>query len=130
MLPAPARIAATPSPRSRECWKPAVPPPPVAGAAVENGLGVGEGLGVGLAVGVGPADGVGVGLPLAVGVGTPVVPLGAFVGVGDPVAPGEIDGGDAVDPPPEHAETAVEANIAKAAHPTTVSLTRRPVRFP
>ena len=97
---------------------------------MENGLGVGEGLGVGPAVGVGLADGVGVGPTLAVGVGTPVVPLGAFVGVCGPVAPGEIDGGDAVDPPPEHAEAAVEANIANAAHPTTVNLARRPVRFP
>jgi len=119
-----------PSPKSRECWNPAAPPPPVAGAAVENGLGVGEGLGVGLAVGVGLDDGVGVGRTLAVGVGTPVVPLGAFVGVADPVAPGEIAGGDAVDGELEQAETAVEANMAKVAQPAMVNLARRPVRFP
>lgn len=49
MLPAPARIAAPPTPRSRVSWNPAVPPPPVAGAAVGKGLadrlGVGEGEG-------------------------------------------------------------------------------------
>ena len=97
---------------------------------MENGLGVGEGLGVGLAVGVGLDDGVGVGRTLAVGVGTPVVPLGAFVGVADPVAPGEIAGGDAVDGELEQAETAVEANMAKVAQPAMVNLARRPVRFP
>jgi hypothetical protein len=123
-----------PSPRSRECWKPAVPPPPVAGAAVENGLGVGEGLGVGPADGVavcvivGLADGAGVGPTLALGV-TLVVPLGALVGVADPVAPGEIAGGDAAGGDPEQPETAVAADMAKAAQPTTVSLARRPVRI-
>ena len=115
-----------PSPKSRACWNPAVPPPPVAGAAVENGLGVGEGLGVGLAdgVAVGVIVGVGVGLELALG----VVPLGVLAGVADPVAPGEIDGGDAAGGDPEQAETAVEANIAKAAQPTMVNLAGRPVR--
>jgi hypothetical protein len=121
MLTAPATIAARPSPNSRECWKPAVPPPPVAGAVVENGLGVGEGLGAGLAVGVivGLADGV--------GVGTLAVLLGALVGAPDPVAPGEMDGGDAAGGDPEQAETAAEANMAKAAQPKTANLALRPV---
>src|ERR1039457_2671978 len=44
MLPAPARIAAPPRPKSRASRNPAVPPPPVAGAAV--GTGLADGLGV------------------------------------------------------------------------------------
>jgi hypothetical protein len=95
-----------PNPRSRECWNPAVPPPPVAGAAVGNGLGVAEGLGVGL------GDGVAVGLALGLG----VVPLGRVVGVGEPVAepvaPGEMVGGDAPGED-EQAETVAEASMAK-----------------
>lgn len=108
-----------PSPKSRECWNPAVPPPPVAGAAVGIGLAVGEGLGVGLIVGLG--DGLAVGLGLAVG-----VTLGVTVGVGELVAPGEIAGGVAAGVDPEQAETAAEASIAKAAQ-QTVNLARRPV---
>jgi len=38
MLPAPARMAAAPRPSSGPSWNPAVPPPPVAGAAVTAGL--------------------------------------------------------------------------------------------
>ena len=115
-----------PSPKSRECWNPAVPPPPVAGAAVGTGLGVAEGLGVGLAdevadgvavgVIVGLADGVAVGRTLALG-----------VGVAEPVAPGEIGGGVAEGEDPEQAEMAAEASIAKATQPTTVNLALRPV---
>ena len=99
-----------PSPKSRGCWNPAVPPPPVAGAAVANGLGV-EGLGVGLAGGVGVgvivgrADGVTVGLTV----------------------PGENGGGVAEDPDPEQAETAAEANMVKAAQPPTAKLALWPV---
>jgi hypothetical protein len=52
MLPAPARIASTPRQNSRTCWNPAVPPPPVPGAALGNeradGLGDGDGLGLGV----------------------------------------------------------------------------------
>src|ERR1700685_447488 len=118
MLPAPARIAATPSPKSRGCWNPAVPPPPVAGAAVANGLGVEE-------FGVGLADGVGVGLADGVGVGVIVV-LADGVAVGLTV-PGENGGGVAEDPDPEQAETAAEANMIKAAQPTTAKLALRPL---
>lgn len=54
MLPAPARIASTPRQNSRTSWKPAVPPPPVPGAALGNeladGLGDGDGDGLGLGV--------------------------------------------------------------------------------
>ena len=98
-----------------------MPPPPVAGAAVENGLGVGEGLGVGL------AEAVRVGRTLAVGVGTLALPLDTLVGVGDAVPPGEMDGGDAAGVDPEQAETAAEANTAKATQPKTVNHARRPV---
>jgi hypothetical protein len=45
MLPAPARIAAPPSPKSMTSWTPAVPPPPVPGAAV--GYRLADRLGVG-----------------------------------------------------------------------------------
>jgi hypothetical protein len=123
MLPAPARIAAIPIPKSRECWNPAVPPPPVAGAAVTNGLGVAEGLGVGL------ADGVGVGVPVGLtdelGVGVPVE-LADEVTVGLAV-PGENGGGDAEDAAPEQPETVAEAKMVKAAQPATAKLALRPV---
>jgi hypothetical protein len=109
-----------PSPRSRECWNPAVPPPPVAGAAVGNGLAVAEGLGDGVAEGLG--DGVAVGLTVGLG----VVPLGRVVGVGEPDAPGEMVGGDAPGED-EQAETVAEPSMATAAQPATVSLARWPV---
>jgi len=54
MPPAPAKIASTPRQNSRTCWNPAVPPPPVPGAAAGNelsdGLGDGDGDGLGLGV--------------------------------------------------------------------------------
>jgi hypothetical protein len=107
-----------PSPKSRECWNPAVPPPPVAGAAVGNGLGVAEGLADGVAVGVivGLADGVGVGV---------IVGLADGVTVGLTV-PGE-NGGGVEGPEPEQPETAAEANMVKAAQPTTARLAPWPV---
>src|SRR5262249_47967335 len=87
--PAPARMASTPRQNSRTCWNPAVPPPPVPGAAAGNepadglgdldGLGDGDGLGLGVeALGVGVL-GVGV---LGVGVlGVGVLGVGVL-GVG------------------------------------------------
>jgi hypothetical protein len=90
----------------------------VAGAAVANGLGVEE-------FGVGLADGVGVGLADGVGVGVIVV-LADGVAVGLTV-PGENGGGVAEDPDPEQAETAAEANMIKAAQPTTAKLALRPL---
>jgi hypothetical protein len=122
MLPAPARIAATPSPNSRECWNPAVPPPPVAGATVGTGLGVGLGDGVTVGLVVGLGDAVGLGDEVTDGV---VVGLTLDVGVGEPLAPGEIVGGDA-EGDPEQPESAAEAIRAKVA-PPTVSFARRPV---
>ena len=38
MLPAPARIAPPPTPKSKTSWTPAVPPPPVEGGVVGNAL--------------------------------------------------------------------------------------------
>jgi hypothetical protein len=73
MLPAPARIATPPSPRSTVSWNPAVPPPPVGGAPFGIGLVVGgdgdefpsrvveglaDGLGDGLCERVAPGLGV------------------------------------------------------------------------
>src|SRR5437868_7149136 len=54
MLPAPAAMAATPATRSRVPWNPAVPPPPVTGAAVGTGVAVEVAVtvAVGLAVAV------------------------------------------------------------------------------
>ena len=89
MPPAPSRIASRPRQNSRTCWNPAVPPPPVTGAAVGNevadllgdgdGLGEGDGLGLGLGVAVRGASTRGVAvLGVAVpGIATPgVVVLG------------------------------------------------------
>jgi|SRR5690348_17283597 len=69
MPPAPTRIASTPRQNSRTCWNPAVPPPPVPGAAVGNELadGLGDGLGLGVGLRGAAAWGVAV-LGVAVGV--------------------------------------------------------------
>jgi hypothetical protein len=123
MPPAPARIAAKPSPNSRECWNPAVPPPPVAGATVGTGLavGLGDGLAVGVVVGVGVELPVGLADEEAVG-----LTLTLTVGVGEPDAPGEIGGGVAEGVDPEQADRATEASMTKAAQ-TTADLALRPV---
>src|SRR6266851_5404850 len=95
MLPAPATIATPPRARSRVSWNPAVPPPPVAGAAV------GKVLADGLGVGEGECD-------------------GERVGVGDP--PGERDGGVADGVDPVQAETDTEASMVTAAQLRAVNL--------
>jgi hypothetical protein len=136
MPPAPARIASAPRQSSRTCWNPAVPPPPVLGAAagieVSDGLGAG-GLGLGVvALGV-AALGVaafGVLAPgvLALGVlpeaGALGVPLAEPVGVAglDPPAGNE---GGVVGVEPEQADTDAVASTAKAAQPRTVPRRRR-----
>src|ERR1022692_895082 len=124
MLPAPARIAATPSPKSRASWNPAVPPPPVGGAAVGNGLAAGLGVAEGLADGL--ADGLAEGLALALGVLTLAVPLGRIVGVAEALLAGEnvvgvAEGEDAV-----QAETDAEASMAKVAQLAAVNLALSP----
>jgi hypothetical protein len=133
MLPAPASIAAPPRPKSRASWNPAVPPPPVGGAAVGNGLS--DGLGVaacdadGLGVAACDADGLGVAACDADGLGvvTLAVPLDNPVGVAETLAPGEnlvgaAEGEDAV-----QAETATEASMAKVPQPMAVNLALSPV---
>jgi hypothetical protein len=137
MNPAPARIASTPTHSSRTCWNPAVPPPPVAGAAVGNELadGLGDGLGLGLGVAVpGVAAGdVAAGGVVAGGVAVPGalapgVALAETAGVAGPV-PGENVGGVAGPEPDEHPDTDAAANTAQAAQPSTVpSRRRRPGR--
>ena len=126
-------------------WNPAVPPPPVAGAAmgkgVEGWLGVGEGVGVddllaeafgdtlallvgGVVLGVGVP---GVGVP---GVGVPGVAVDCPVGVAVPVPvgepPGENDVGIPEGVPEVQAET--DADTTRAAHPIATNLPRS--RFP
>jgi hypothetical protein len=111
MLPAPARIAAPPRPNSRASWNPAVPPPPVAGAAVGNGLA--DGLGV--------ADGLAEELALALGVAL-AVPLDKIVGVAETVLPGENEVGVAEGEDAVQAETDTEASMVKVAQLMAVDL--------
>ena len=122
MLPAPARTASTPRQKSRTSWNPAVPPPPVAGAAAGKGLADGLGDGDGLPIGV-VAAGLAVGaVALAVG----VVLLSEAVGVAGGVPPGEnAVGADDGGPPPVQAETDRETNIAKMTQPRAVPRKRR-----
>ena len=122
MLPAPARTASTPRQKSRTSWNPAVPPPPVAGAAAGKGLADGLGDGDGLPIGV-VAAGLAVGaVALAVG----VVLLSEAVGVAGGVPPGEnAVGADEGGPPPVQAETDRETNIAKMTQPRAVPRKRR-----
>jgi hypothetical protein len=120
-------MARPPRLNSSVSWNPAVPPPPVAGAAVGKGLG--DGLGVGeaewLCVADGLAEGVSVGLaeglelavPLAVAV---AVAVAGPVLVGEP--PGEMDGGVAEGELPEHAETDMEASTVTVAQAMALNL--------
>lgn len=138
MLPPPATMAAPPSPNSSTSWTPAVPPPPVDGAAVGNALAdrlavglivtggevvtvtVGKTVNVGDTVTVGEsvADVPGRGLVLVVG----AVPLpGVPLVVGDPLTEGEKMAGVVGDEPPEHAEIPTEASTVKTPKPAAVS---------
>src|SRR3984957_13007622 len=141
MLPAPTTIAAPPRPTRKVSWNPAVPPPPVSGAAVGKVLADGLGGGVCEWVGVGVGDGewVGVGVSLAeglvLGVGVMVavtVTLGEAVGVaelvpvGDP--PGDSDGGVADGVPLVQAATDADASTVTVAQPIALNLA--PSGFP
>jgi hypothetical protein len=112
-----------PMTRSEVCWNPAVPPPPVAGAAVGAGLAVGLGLTVGDGLGVVEGEGLVVGLGLELGLG-----LGELLGELDPVAdePAEDDdegvGSAPEDGAPEHAAMAREASRVTMPQPTAASL--------
>jgi hypothetical protein len=141
MLPAPTTIAAPPRPTRKVSWNPAVPPPPVSGAAVGKVLADGLGGGVCEWVGVGVGDGewVGVGVSLAeglvLGVGVLVavsVTVGEAVGVpelvpvGDP--PGDSDGGVAEGVPLVQAATDADASTVTVAQPMALNLA--PSGFP
>lgn len=108
-------------PKIAASWKPAVPPPPVAGAAVRNGLADCFG------VADGDADWRAEGLKLTLGVATLAVPLGGSVGVAEPVPAGENGVGVAEGEEPVQAETDAEASMAKVAQPATISLALSPV---
>jgi hypothetical protein len=138
MLPAPASIAAPPSPKSKVSCVPAVPPPPVTGAAVGNRLadevGVADRLGVtdrladglgvaelpAVAVAVGKADGL-VEAPVVTLGAAPGAVLGTLVDVAEPVTEGENIGvdEDGLDVQPE---TAAEPSMVKVPKPMAVSL--------
>lgn len=116
-----------PMTRSEACWNPAVPPPPVAGAAVGVGLGLavtdGDGLGVVDGDGVGEGDGLVVGLGLELG-----LVLGEPLGEPDPVADAPVEdedegvGSAPEDGFPEHAAMVTEASTVKMPQPTAASL--------
>jgi hypothetical protein len=123
-----------PIPRSRGSWNPAVPPPPVGGAAEGNGLGLGLDVvdGVGLAVRLG----VGLGVGLAVGLGDRLgdddaellgEALAESLGVAEPLVPGDDVGSAPDDALPEQAEIAMEASMARMPQLTAVKLVRSPV---
>src|ERR1700691_1233911 len=94
MAPAPARIAAMPTTRSRAPWNPAVPPPPVTGATVGYAVTVRVMVGLGVAMAVVVRVGVGVAVVVVVvtaGDGlspelgdTPAEPLAVMVTEGEP----------------------------------------------
>ena len=125
-----------PMTRSEACWNPAVPPPPVAGAAVGArlavGLGLAEGDGLGVVEGEGFVVGLGLGLELGLELGLWLV-LGELLGELDPVAdaPGEDDdegvGSAPEDGVPEHAAMAREASRVTMPQPTAASLVLDPV---
>jgi len=126
MLPAPTSIAATPSTRIQVPWKPAVPPPPVAGARAGTGLGgalvgavVGE-LVAGWTVGDEVSGEVGEVGELTEGDGE----LGDVAGE---LTEGE-DGGSAADVDPVvQAEIAAEASMVTMPQPSAASLALSPV---
>jgi hypothetical protein len=138
MPPVPARIASTPRQSSRTCWNPAVPPPPVLGAAAGNELAAGLGDGGGLGLGVVTLGVVVLGVVVlgvvvlgveVLGVPPEVVPLVVSlpetVGVAALVSPAENEGGVVGGEPDEQADTDAVASTAKAAQPRTVPRRRR-----
>jgi hypothetical protein len=126
MLPAPTRMAAPPRPTSRGSWNPAVPPPPVAGAAAGTGLADAWCVWVGAGVGVGVGVSVGVALAEAV-----AVLVAEAEGVGELVPPGENDtDGPAEGVDPEQAERVTEATNAMVLNPVMAILALSPVFAP
>ena len=143
MPPVPARIASTPRHSTRTCWNPAVPPPPVLGAAAGNeladGLGDCGGLGLGVVtlgvvtpcvvvlgvvvLGVVVLGVEVLGVPLEVA--PPGVSLAEPVGPAALVSPGANEGGVVGGEADEQADTDTVASTAKAAQPRTVPRRRR-----
>jgi hypothetical protein len=120
-------MAVPPSTASPASWKPAVPPPPVTGAAV--GIGLNEGLGDGLNEGVGLPDGDGLGEGLGLSVSG--LPPPAALVTAEPPAEGEridtdAEGVDVPVPVPVQAESATQASRVMR-QPTAVSRTRRAI---
>ena len=93
-----------------------MPPPPVGGAAVRNGL----------AAGLRVTDGLAEGLALALGVLTLAVPLGRIVGVAEALLAGENVVGVAEGEDAEQAETDAEASMVNAAQLAAVILALSP----
>jgi hypothetical protein len=141
MLPAPARIAPPPSPKSKTSWTPAVPPPPVEGGVVGNALADRRGVGDAAAVGdvlvvagavgdvvpVAVADEPSEGLAVVVGGTLAGLLPGTPVGEAEPVTDGVKMAGVVVDEVPEQAESTTQAKMT-ATPPTAVS--RPPSIFP
>jgi hypothetical protein len=126
MLPAPTSIAAAPTAKSRPSCNPAVPPPPVAGAAFGVWLVDEAAVTVTVAVAVGGAGVLEV-TPGVPGVVVPPSEAGAVaepVPVGEVLADVEIDGivGVVGEEPELQAETATGASRIRAPQPRAVSL--------
>jgi hypothetical protein len=126
-------MAAPPSTASQTSWNPAVPPPPVTGAAV--GIGLGEGLGDALSVGdplwVADSDELAWVFSFA-GEFSEVPPLVVLVALGDNTDSDAEGVPDAVPvpvpvPDPVQAESATQASTVIRPQPTAVSLTPRAV---
>jgi hypothetical protein len=120
-------MAAPPTTASPASWNPAVPPPPVTGAAVGYGLyeGLGDGLGEGVTVGLTDVDGLTeeLGLVLAEEVAKPLLAVLLAVAVAVVLALGENTVVDEV-PADVQAESATQASTVKKPQPTAVCLTR------
>ena len=103
-------------------WTPAVPPPPVAGAA--TGTGVGDGLGEGLGEPI-TGDVAGVVTDVTGVVTGDVVVSAAMVLEPGPTAVTALPLGDAV-APPAAVQAVVAARTVRAPQPITASLARPP----
>lgn len=139
MQPAPARIETPPRPTSQLSWNPAVPPPPVAGAAPGNDLAEGLRAGDRRPLGLGPpdglrvaaelclADGLGVAEVLAPGFVAAVVWLGETVRDPETPGPGDNAGSVAVGVDPAQPATNAETTTVTVAKPAAASLAPSPV---
>jgi hypothetical protein len=124
-------MAAPPSTASPASWNPAVPPPPVTGAAVGNGLdeGLGDGLGEGVALGLTDTDGRAEALVLTLAeelarLPLLAVPLAEALRLDEPLTVGENTDGGVEVPADVQAESATQASTVIRPQPTAVSLTR------